>query len=200
MQNKALKIAVGVVTLCAAFVFVSTAVRALWYAPDTEIPVPDLDGELKEYPAEDLPARLQIPSLHIDASVQHVGINTKGNMANPNNFTDVGWYKYGPPPGYRGSAVFAGHVDNGLKLRGIFKELSNIQVGDDIYVLTKGGKSVHFVVDEVKSYPYKDAPAETIFAQKDTGRLNLITCNGAWVPGEKTYDERLVVFSKLVPE
>ena|SRR3989338_3344019 len=199
MKRNALKVVVAIITLCAALVFADTAVRALWYAPDTEISVPDLDEDLKEYPAEDLPVRLQIPTLDIDAHVQHVGITAKGNMANPNNFTDVGWYKYGPPPGYRGSAVFAGHVDNGLKLRGIFKELHTIQAGDDIYVITNDGAKKHFVVEEVKSYPYKDAPAELIFNQRDTARLNLITCTGAWVPGEKTYDERLVVFSRLLP-
>ena len=199
MKRNSLKIVVGVITLCAALIFIGTLVRALWYAPDTEVLVPDLHAELKEYPADDFPGRLQIPSLNIDTNVQHVGVNARGNMANPNNFTDVGWYKYGPPPGYRGSSVMAGHVDNGLKLRGVFKELDHIRIGDDIYVVTKGGIQKHFVVDMIASYPYKNAPAELIFAQKDTARLNLITCNGDWVPREKTYDERLVVYSKFVP-
>jgi hypothetical protein len=53
-------------------------------------------------------------------------------------------------------------------------------------------------VVEIEIYPYKDAPKEKIFAQNDMARLNLITCDGTWVKADKTYDERLVVYTKLV--
>ena len=54
------------------------------------------------------PARLQIPKLGIDAEVQHVGVTKTGNMAAPNNFTDVSWHKFGTIPGHTGSADMAG--------------------------------------------------------------------------------------------
>ena len=147
-----------------------------------------------------LPKRLIVPTLGIDANVQYVTVNAKGNMGTPNNFTDVSWYKPGTEPGKVGSAVMAGHVDNGLSLAGVFKKLDTIQVGDDVYVQETNGTKLHFKVEKVTSYPYTEVPVQAIFTSSDgSKRLNLITCVGAWVPGQKTYDRRLVVYTKLVP-
>ena len=146
-----------------------------------------------------LPSRLIIPSLNIDANVQQVGINVKGNMGTPNNFTDVAWYKPGTIPGEKGSAVMDGHVDNGLALAGVFKKLNTIKVGDDVYVTRADGVKLHFRVVDTQLVPYTDKSAnEKVFTQNDAARLNLITCTGEWVPGDKTYDHRLVVYTKLV--
>lgn len=146
----------------------------------------------------DSPSRLLIPSIKVDAHVQHVGINSKGNMSTPTNFTDVAWYKPGTTPGQSGSAVMAGHVDNGLGLKGVFKNLNQLNVGDDVYVQQKDGTRLHFVVEHIKSYPYTDIPAAEIFGATDGKRLNLITCLGEWLANQKTYSERLVVYTRLV--
>ena len=143
------------------------------------------------------PSRLLIPSLHINANVQKVGVKKDGSMGTPNNFTDVAWYKNGVIPGDIGSAVIDGHVDNGLALAGVFKHLTDIKVGDDIYVVTAAGDKVHFVVTAVDFYNYKFVPVEDIFNNKDGSHLRLITCSGTWVPGERTYNERLVVTAVL---
>jgi LPXTG-site transpeptidase (sortase) family protein len=147
-----------------------------------------------------LPARLIVPVLKINASVQDLGVNSIGNMQAPDNFVDVGWYKFGTVPGYVGSAVIDGHVDNGLGLAGVFLKLNTIQVGDDVYVQTIGGDMLHFVVQNVTTYPYQSVPVDQVFAQNDAARLNLITCDGTWVNGQDTYNERLVVYTKYVGE
>src|SRR6185503_17165796 len=108
------------------------------------------------------------------------------NMGTPSNFTDVAWYKYGTVPGQVGSAVIDGHVDNGLALAGVFKHLTDIKNGADVYVITKEGTKIHFVVQDIQSYPYKSVPTTLLFNQKDRARLNLVTCAGTWVPGDKT--------------
>lgn len=199
MNRYALHEAMIVLTAFAAVVFIWTAVRALWYAPEMQVPAPELE---RSAPAavvdpDDLPKRLEIPKLQVDAAIQHVGINAEGNMAAPSNFTDVGWYKYGPVPGMIGSAVIDGHVDNGLKLAGVFKKLDQLAIGDDIYVETQSGKKLHFKVTEVSTYNYKEAPLERIFKRDDKVRLNLITCDGDWVKTAKTYEERRVVYTEL---
>lgn len=148
--------------------------------------------------SSDLPSRLLIPSLKIDANVQYVQVNDKGNMGTPKGFTDVAWYKPGVIPGQIGSAVMAGHVDNAIALDGVFKHLGDMKAGDDVYVQDKSGKKIHFVVNEVKLYPYQEVPAALIFGQRDISRLNLISCAGIWLKDLKTYDERLVVFTSLV--
>jgi LPXTG-site transpeptidase (sortase) family protein len=157
-------------------------------------------NSLSAVSAGDLPVELDIPKLNIAAKVQRLGIDKKGNMAAPNNFTDVSWYKYGTVPGLLGSAVIAGHEDNAISLDGVFKHLDELQTGDDIYVVTDSGKRLHFRVSESKIYPYNlsGPELEKIFTAADKVRLNLITCAGVWLKSAKTNDKRLVVFTELV--
>jgi LPXTG-site transpeptidase (sortase) family protein len=169
----------------------------LYFAQTTGVPPLSVEAPVA---TSSLPARLIVPSLKINASVQDLGINAIGNMQAPDNFVDVGWYKYGTVPGYIGSAVIDGHVDNGLGLAGVFLKLNTIQVGSDVYVQTIGGTMLHFVVQTVTAYPYQNVPVDQVFAQNDAARLNLITCDGTWVNGQDTYNERLVVYTTYVGE
>ena len=189
---------VALATVFGTVIFATTGVETLWYTSDTEVIPPTEEIETREVLSGDHPTRLRVPALGIDAHVQEVGVNALGNMAAPNNFTDAGWYKYGTPPGFVGSAVVAGHVDNGLALPGVFKHLDELKIGDDIYVEKKDGTELHFKVTEIQKYPYKNVPLKTLFSRRDLPRLNLITCGGTWVPGERSYDERLVVYTELV--
>lgn len=174
--------------------------RGLYYAPNDEV-----DSGLQASsqtsvtsPQGSLPDRLLIPKLGIDADVQHVGVTKTGNMAAPNNFVDVSWYKFGPPPGEVGSAVVSGHEDNAVSLDGVFKHLEDLVVGDSVFVLTEKGDKLEFRVTEKAIYPYNDSPTERIFNAPGKARLNLITCAGDWLPEAKTNDQRLVVYTELV--
>jgi LPXTG-site transpeptidase (sortase) family protein len=193
-----------VITLFALTVFVGTFIRSVAYYPEAEIPLAEIEvpqpalGLASQVAVAEYPSRIAIPSLGIDAKVQHVGIAKSGNMAPPTNFTDVGWYKYGTVPGYRGSAVFAGHVDNALALAGVFKHLKNISVGEYIYVTNGQGQTVTFRVSNISTYDYKSVPTSYVFNQNDRARIRIITCDGAWNQSVKSYDKRLVVTADLV--
>jgi LPXTG-site transpeptidase (sortase) family protein len=152
--------------------------------------------------SSELPATLIIPKLGINASVQRVGIAKSGRMAVPTNFTDVAWYEGGTVPGNKGSAVIAGHLDNGLGLRGVFSDLANLSPGDRVEVRTSNGRTLTFKVDSLKIYPYESVPS-TIFTANDAAHLNLITCEGDGIrTGSEgfTYDHRLVVYTTLVSQ
>lgn len=136
--------------------------------------------------------KLTIPALRIDAKIQSVGINTKGNMSTPSNFVDVGLYQYGATPGEKGSAVMAGHVDNKFGLKAVFGNLKNIKIGDEIYVEMEPGVQVKFTVILLSYYDF-DARADEVFTQNDQAYLKLITCSGKWVKEYGTHDKRLVV-------
>lgn len=178
-------------------VFGATLVHALWYAPESGPAVPASLETAPVVATSSQPERLRIPSVGVNAAVQYVGINAQGNMRAPDNFTDVAWYDLGTVPGQLGSAVIDGHVDNGLGLAGVFKHLDEIKVGDSIYVDTKAGQTLRFVVTDIDLYPYQSVPVQKLFGQKDAARLNLITCGGSWVSGGDTYDHRLVIYSVL---
>jgi LPXTG-site transpeptidase (sortase) family protein len=145
-----------------------------------------------------LPVRLIIPSLSINANIQSVGISFKGNMSVPSNYTDVGWYKYGPKPGERGNAVIDGHVSNGFGLRAVFSDLKILKIGDHIYVVDNFGATTTFVVESSAMYDYNKAPIADIFGSTDKNNLNLITCAGTWIESLKMNDERLVIYTREV--
>lgn len=189
---------VAVITVAAGVVFVTTLVRASLYAPDSEVASSTLAAAApaREAQLRDLPVRLRIPELDINAHVKHVGVNAEGNMATPGNFTDVGWYKYGTVPGFVGSAVVDGHVDNALGLSGVFKRLGELGAGDEVFVDT-ASSTLRFEVVEVASYPAADVPLGRLFNAKDGAYLNLVTCDGAWIQDQNQYDRRLVVYARL---
>lgn len=197
-MRKTIRIILVLIVVAAVGVFVATLVHALWYAPESSIYVPEKIIAPSHTPLpEEQPERLIIPKLEIDADVQYVGVTAAGAMGVPNNFSDVAWYKYGTAPGFEGSAVIDGHLDNGLGLAAVFKRLGELKAGDDVYVRQKGGTTLHFVVRSVEQYDRTDVPVEDIFNRTGGAYLNLITCEGRWIRTDKTYDQRLVVYTEL---
>jgi sortase (surface protein transpeptidase) len=189
-------LAFAVIAIAVA-VFSYTFVHAFYLSPADETSGPDIEATAHIPPSE-MPSRILIPAIGVDAHIQDVGVGKTGNMAVPTNYTDVGWYRYGTIPGQVGSAVIDGHVDNGGGLDAVFARLDELAAGDDIYILTETERRLHFKVQEVGHYALADVPLHTLFGREDAPRLNLITCEGVWIPSEKQYDERMIVYSVLV--
>lgn len=157
--------------------------------------------EQKEWIPE-LPVRLVIPSIGVDAEVQYVGLaeSGTGEMGVPSNFTDVGWYKEGVRPGMRGSAVMVGHYNGKKTPRAVFYDLDTLHVGDEVVIMSAERVEDIFQVVKVETYEY-DAPTTDVFISTDgKKRLNLITCGGEWLPDEKLYNKRTVVFTELLTD
>lgn len=182
------------VVLGASVLFVFVLSRAVW-GDDSGVTAPEAVAHTVA--TSSLPVQLRIPSLSIDARVQYVGATPTGNIGIPSNFRDVAWYKEGIVPGQLGTAIIDGHVDNGLALPGVFKKLSSVKVGDSLYIETRDGQQLHFVVYDTRVYPYESVPMQEIIQNTNAPRIVLITCDGAWVQKNKTYSERLVVYAAL---
>lgn len=203
-KHKNLFIAIAGIVVGSAL-FLGTIVNAFFYHP-SEKELTNAGSSFSAYRSGEKtvsqnplakPVRLTIPAIGVDADVQDVGIANSGNVMVPNNYTDVGWYRYGPVPGQTGSAIIDGHVNNGFGTSGVFGHLKELKAGDDIYVTYADQTTLHFRVEQVELYLLDDAPKEKIFNQTDKARLNLITCDGEWLPDRRTDDHRLVVYSVL---
>jgi sortase A len=144
------------------------------------------------------PTHLTIPNAKVDANVIEIGITREGNLDVPGNYTEVGWYKYGTRPGEIGSAVLDGHVDNGGKIPGPFKQLRNVTAGDDIYVSLSDGTVQHYKVKLADVYATNKFPGEMVFHETGDRYLKIITCHGKYVPKLGTYDQRLIVTAVFV--
>lgn len=162
------------------------------FGPAAAAPVPLVQAE-----GTLIPARLAVPSLGIDAAVEHVGQKQDGSMGTPQDFDNVAWYALGSKPGAPGNAVFAGHVNNALTKPGVFEHLAAIEVGDYVTVSDETGVSKVYRVETIEQHPYSEAPAADIFATRGPSKLVLITCDGEWVASERTFEKRLIVTAAL---
>lgn len=144
------------------------------------------------------PHRLIIPSLHIDAPVTPVGKNRVGNMAVPEDYDTVAWYKPGYQPGEVGNAVLAGHLDDSLGRAGVFEQLGKLEIGETFSIVNKEGEELTFRVTEKNVYDYRTAPLEEIFGPSDTSSVHLISCQGEWLNELNTYRDRTVITGEFV--
>ncbi|MFH0890774.1 MAG: class F sortase [Candidatus Liptonbacteria bacterium] len=147
-----------------------------------------------------LPARLNIPAIGVSAKIQSVGLSWRndGTMGIPTNFTDVAWYNLGPRPGMPGSAVIAGHLDGKKVKEAVFYNLGNLKSGDLVEVADGMGKVSRFQVVDSKIYEYNATTTDIFSNDASKTRLNLITCTGDWIKGQKIYDKRIVVFTEFL--
>ncbi len=155
----------------------------------TPTPLPPLPGIL--------PRRLRIPSVGINAYVEHVGLDNQNRMDVPRSMWNVAWYKLGVEPGQRGNAVMDGHVD-GPNTAAVFWTLRDIQVGGKIFIQDDKGVEKIFEVYDIGTYPYDQAPLDRIFGSSNDAQLNLITCTGTFDHQTANYDKRFVAYARLV--
>ncbi len=149
-------------------------------------------------PGPGLPLRLRIPAIGVNAAVEYVGVASDGTMAIPADEWDVAWFKKGYRPGSLGNAVIDGHLD-WTHGPAVFWNLAKLNVGDAVYVSDDKGTERKFLVTDVVTYPYNNAPLTAIFGPSNTADLNLITCNGVYSKTAHNYNKRLVVYTTLAP-
>lgn len=144
----------------------------------------------------ELPVRLRIPAINVNAHIQYVGVTSAGGMDVPSTPADVGWFKLGSRPGEMGSAVISGHLDGENGEAGVFTNLHKLKKGDKLHIEDSKGKSIAFVVRD--SRIYDPGYADEVFSRNDGIYLNLVTCDGVWDGSKKSYSKRLVVFADIM--
>jgi LPXTG-site transpeptidase (sortase) family protein len=143
------------------------------------------------------PSRLSIPSIGVDTSIDTVGLRADGSMDAPDNLWTSSWLASSPRPGQAGNAVIAGH--RGIGSPALFSHLENLRAGDRIYVSDPAGNELIYVVTSVASLDLSMSTQIAVFGPSSGHHLVLITCFGRYIASARTYDHRIVVFSKLLP-
>jgi hypothetical protein len=138
------------------------------------------------------PRRLRIPALGVDSAVVPVGLEPGGAMEVP-GANQAGWYLHGPRPGrHVGSAVIAAHVDFAGR-RGVFFDLRDLQLGEEVVVVDESGAEHRFVVSERFQVDKDELPIPELFRHDGRPTVTLITCGGAFDPGARHYEDNIVV-------
>ncbi len=144
------------------------------------------------------PLLLKIPKIAVSSVIDPVGLSPDGAMEVPTDATHTGWYELGPRPGEIGSAVIDGHFSSGDESAATFKDLHLLTQGDLISVTDTAGVTTTFIIREVRLYDQHADTSDVFLSSDGKSHLNLITCEGAWIPATQSYSRRLVVFGDRV--
>ncbi|GHB41192.1 class F sortase [Streptomyces cirratus] len=146
------------------------------------------------------PARLDVPSLGIQAPVISRGLDREGAIEPPpyENPGTVGWWSGGTQPGRAGTALLVGHVDTRSK-PAVFYGLSTVQRGEKVGVVRSDGSVAEFTIEDVRVYERAGFDPGKAYGPKVPGRaeLRLVTCGGTYDKKAKQYSANVVVAAYL---
>lgn len=167
--------------------------------PEEElVEVEPTEEEVREYVvAPDRPRYLTIEKLGINKTrILPMGVNSKGELATPNNIFDVGWYEASGKPGQGGTMIIDGH-NGGPHVLGVFKNLPDLVEGDVIEIERGDGVVYKYFVVESKAVPLSESDAYMSTAAKSPEKgkesVTLISCTGEWSQQRRTYLSRQFV-------
>jgi sortase (surface protein transpeptidase) len=146
------------------------------------------------------PVSLEIPSIGVDSTVQHLGQEADGTLETPAAgplYDEAAWYRYSPAPGSLGPAILLGHVDSAANGPSVFFRLGELRAGDLVSVGRADGSTAVFVVDEVRRYAKDDFPTHLVYDDIDHAGLRIVTCGGAFDASAGHYMDNVVVFASL---
>ncbi|MEV7400986.1 class F sortase [Streptomyces sp. NPDC091267] len=149
------------------------------------------------------PARVEIPSIGIQAPVVSRGLDEDGAIEPPSFDTPqtVGWFGSGTEPGAKGPALFVGHVDTETK-PAVFYGLSAARPGAKVEVTRTDGTIAEFTIDDVQVFTRERFNAQKAYGPRKDGRaeLRLITCGGTYDRASHSYTANVVVSAYLTGE
>ena len=187
---------VGCLALTGCGASPGAAAPAAVSAPVTPAPVAEVDARPAVLAAS-VPVRVQIPSIGVDSELMALGLQDDGTLEVPPTGFPAGWFTDAPTPGERGPAVLAGHVDWG-GAPGVFADLHDVAVGDEVRVLREDGSTAVFAVTSVGRFAKDDFPTAAVYADLDSAGLRVITCGGDFDRAAHSYLDNTVVFADLV--
>ena len=126
-----------------------------------------------------------------------LGLNPDGSVTVPTDFSLPGWYKYGPSPGQRGSAVILGHVDS-YRGPAVFYHLALLRVGNLVLVTMANHRILRFAVIGLRMYEKSHFPERLVYGPRPYSALQLVTCGGVFDHSTGHYLSNIVVFTALI--
>ncbi len=148
----------------------------------------------------ELPRYLRIPELGVFARIKHTGVTQDGAIDAPKNINDVSWYDQSAQPGSEtGSSLLLGHV-SGWTAPGVFKKINQLKSGMRFEIEKGSGEKITYEVTHGESIPLDILNMGKILTPEVTGEhdLKLMTCAGRFNREADRFEERYVVYAKIV--
>lgn len=154
---------------------------------------------VREVARSQVPVRLRIPSLEIDAPVAPVGKAADGTVEVPTRWEDVGWFDEGARPGEDGPVVLLGHLDSKAG-PAVFARLPQAPPGTVVEVVGNGGEVTRWRVERTEQHPKTRFPTEAIYLPALQPELRMVTCGGQFDRATGHYRDNIVVYASLVED
>jgi sortase (surface protein transpeptidase) len=152
---------------------------------------------VREVPRSQVPVRLRIPSLGVDAPVGPVAKAADGTVEVPTRWEDVGWFDAGARPGEDGPSVLLGHVDSKAG-PAVFARLPTAPAGTVVEVVGDRGQVTRWRVERTEQHPKTRFPTEAVYLPALRPELRLVTCGGEFDRATGHYRDNVVVSASLV--
>jgi len=160
-------------------------------------PAPRNSPPVVDPASRSVPINLSIPAIGLNTSLSELGLNADHTVQVPADFQQPGWYKFGPSPGQRGSAVILGHVDS-YRGPAVFFKLRDLKPGDRVTVTLADHVITHFAVRQIAMYQKSSFPTVQVYGSHGYSGLQLVTCGGVFDAARGTYLSNVVVYTNLV--
>ena len=166
---------------------------------DVDTTKPTVDVLANYRTASDVPRALYIDKLGIRARIVGVGTASDNSMQTPKNIYDSGWYTNSAKLGTIGAVVIDGHASGSTRM-GLFAYIDTLKSGDEIRIEQGDGTVFRYKVVHNQTTPMNDVDMSKVlqpYGGASQG-LTLITCTGKWLPAQRTYDHRVIVYAERV--
>lgn len=149
----------------------------------------------------EVPKKIVIESLDIDASILSVGLTSEGAMEAPSTLSEVGWYNKSALAGQTSnfSVLLDGHYGSSWN-QGVFHTLHQIKDGAEIVLVGQNESRATYKVVEIERRKLEEVDMRKAFYKyPDSDQsLTIITCEGEYDSARETYNDRVVVYAVRV--
>lgn len=171
-------------------------------APVVSIPKPIKDEDKKPAfaPLSEVPARIAIKKIGVDATIEALGLTADGFMDAPKTNEGVGWYDKSAKAGEgKYSVLLDGHYGTAAQ-PAVFYRLAELKNGDTIKLTGEKGTVLTYEVVEKAQQPVGEVDMKKAFKRyPGAGQsLTLITCEGNYDASKSAYDKRTIIYAKRI--
>ena len=150
-------------------------------------PTPRVMGEV--------PVRVRIPALEVDAEIQDTGVEESGRMEVVASAFIISWLRDSAIPGNDGNSILAGH-NRWAGQDGHLIDMDTLTVGDALEIEYADGEKRTFLLESVFIYALKTAPTAEIMDAGGPARITVITCKGPYNASWGTSENRIIATFK----
>lgn len=149
------------------------------------------------------PRYLVIDDFLVKARVKKSDLNDKRMFTMPDNLDDVTWYDKSAEPGKGFGAVVMAGRNVGISRDGTFSKLPKLEERDIIKIERGDGRVFKYEVRRIEERDLEwvnktGMTGMMSSVDKSKEGLNLITDSGKWIPSQKEFDSRVIVYSVLI--